>query len=524
MEKKEKEKKRNTLTHSFAFVNSVFRLNKFRPGDAKFASHRDTPYYDASRHHVSKYTMLLYLTGGRGDPWALRVDDLVRMEHIDEMTCVIFDQSLEHEGRPYAADGLDKVFLRTELIFEDHHLEHDPSMAALFSKACYMTGQGVLQPELNAWAHAYYERVNALHWRIAQPTAGSRPDDALLLYKRASATSHRFMTNGYDYWFLRPPPDERSDGSVQLKEFAVLAVLDYFNGKMKRGHAFRELLETVALCKPDEIKAPADIDDWVWTYMQGKASEEKVELGKADEMEGVPHLVSFCRETVKSMISDIVQLPQGLTRNSNHCCPFHYDHFSASKCPDVISCYLQCRKYTASKLLNAPVWLLDTEVIINESNILIDSDKIYITQAPGKKGIPPINFAACWNSPEWPPDYIDVAASHCLPKLLIPPIIYRAYPQGYRLILDFFRNDWMVHVDMDHTVPVPTISEYAEEGQAPYLGAINPDLRKNWYFSEGWRLHSPDSDGEEAEQEDEFSEEDIPDSSSDSSKDEDEDE
>ena len=47
-------------------MNPVFRCNRFEPGDANFHRHRDTPYYDAARRHVSRYTVLVYLTGGTG--------------------------------------------------------------------------------------------------------------------------------------------------------------------------------------------------------------------------------------------------------------------------------------------------------------------------------------------------------------------------------------------------------------------------------------------------------------------------
>ena len=80
---------------SFRFVNYVFRLNKFEPSDRKFESHYDTPYYDRDNRHISRFTLLIYLTGGKGKP-VLRIEDLF-LDQIEKMTCVIFPQSLEHE-------------------------------------------------------------------------------------------------------------------------------------------------------------------------------------------------------------------------------------------------------------------------------------------------------------------------------------------------------------------------------------------------------------------------------------------
>jgi len=101
-------------------MNYVFRCSKFVSGDAMFTSHLDTPYYDSERSQVSRYTLLIYLTAGRNEP-ALRVCD-VELNEIEGMTCVIFNQSYEHEGRPFM-EG-DKISVRGELVFKDKELGH----------------------------------------------------------------------------------------------------------------------------------------------------------------------------------------------------------------------------------------------------------------------------------------------------------------------------------------------------------------------------------------------------------------
>jgi hypothetical protein len=147
------------LASSFEFVNYVLRCNRFAPGDAMFAGHLDTPYYDGARSQVSKYTLLIYLTAGRNEP-ALRVCD-VGLNEIKEMTCVIFDQSYEHEGRPFI-EG-DKIFIRSELVFKDKELGHNSKIVSLFSEAYYMTGQSVFDDDLASYAHECFERANSLH-------------------------------------------------------------------------------------------------------------------------------------------------------------------------------------------------------------------------------------------------------------------------------------------------------------------------------------------------------------------------
>jgi hypothetical protein len=99
------------MLRGFSHVNPVFRCNRFEPGDEPFHAHLDNPCSDPSREHVSRYTLLLCLTGGTGAP-ALRIADLA-LQTLAPLTVVLFHQCLEHEGAPYL-EG-DKIFLRTEL-------------------------------------------------------------------------------------------------------------------------------------------------------------------------------------------------------------------------------------------------------------------------------------------------------------------------------------------------------------------------------------------------------------------------
>lgn len=143
---------RGRLASSFEFVNYMFRCSKFAP-------HLDTPYYDKARCQVLKYTLLIYLTSGRNDG-VLRVSD-VDLNEIDEMTSVIFDQSYEHEGRPFI-EG-DKIFILSELVCNDNTLHSNSQIASIFSEACYMTCQSVLDESLAPYAHECFERAKSLH-------------------------------------------------------------------------------------------------------------------------------------------------------------------------------------------------------------------------------------------------------------------------------------------------------------------------------------------------------------------------
>lgn len=166
----------------FIMVNPVFRCNRFSPNDSKFHSHMDTPYYDASRGHVSKYTVLIYLTSGEGDP-ALHIKgedekNSISIDKIEPMQVIIFNQRYEHEGSAFK--DTNKVFLRTELIFRIGRIQHDPEISSLFSSAVYYTIQSVFQPQLAQHAHELYEKVNRAHWGV---DSSILPSKNLLLHK-----------------------------------------------------------------------------------------------------------------------------------------------------------------------------------------------------------------------------------------------------------------------------------------------------------------------------------------------------
>ncbi len=222
----------------FTAVNHVFRCNRFAPGDAKFEAHMDTPYYDPAKGQVSKFTMIIYLSSGSGSP-VMKVWDnsdenseknsTFELTKVKQFDCVIFDQQYLHEGNPFVKTN--KVFLRTELIFNYWKLNHTPEVGKLFNSAVYMTLQSTFQPALSRYAHELYERVNTLHWGLTDDTSAP----PLVLQKRWRG-SFVFATNGCDYWF----PYVHEPGSVNgstphdyLKEIAVIAILDYFNGRSR---------------------------------------------------------------------------------------------------------------------------------------------------------------------------------------------------------------------------------------------------------------------------------------------------
>ncbi|GAA2431771.1 hypothetical protein GCM10010191_52030 [Actinomadura vinacea] len=414
----------------FSHVNPVFRCNRFEPGDANFHRHLDTPYYDAARKHVSRYTVLLYLTGGQGAP-ALDLTGGAVLTDIAPFTCVIFDQRYEHEGAPYLEGR--KVFLRTELIFTDPQVAHDPEIGALFSKACYLTGESVFAPELARHADAYYNQVAAAHWNGLAPDAARKP----FVHKRFRGVD--FIANGYDFWFAK------SD-ALSLAECAAITLLDYFNCKVG-DTAFRDQ------CDSEVIEAGGT--DWIPGFLAAKRGDSAV-----------------------SPFDKSALFPEPEEVDEDVCCPFHREEqFDATRNEDIVDLYGRTQTFAKAHIMPAPILMLGEDVVLDPDRFVVQGNLIHVL---GKKSLRPVNFAACWNSGGSPENYIDVAATVGVVDLLVPPILFTESAGCYHLRFDFFRNSWTVK-HRQAAVPVPMIAdldpfEAEDSGEVPWVEAVDPAL------------------------------------------------
>ncbi|WP_405796357.1 hypothetical protein [Streptomyces sp. NBC_01506] len=414
----------DTLREGFSHVNPVFRCNRFEPDDTNFHRHRDTPYYDAGRGHISRYTVLLYLTGGSAEP-ALDLTPVASLTEIDAFTCVIFDQRYEHEGAPYA-DGR-KVFLRTELVFAEPEPEaglggeagdaagisHDPAIGELFSRACYLTGESVFAPELARHADAYYNQVAAAHWNGLVPRTGPEP------FVHKDFRGVRFVANGYDFWFGK-------SGHLSLAECATVALLDYFNCKIG-GTAFR------ALCESEVIEA--EDTDWIPAYLRDRPSDSAV----------APIDKSFLFPEAEDTES---------TEDADICCPFHrWGAFDPTRHSEIVELYEEAQSATMEHIMPAPVVMLGEDVFLDPEKFVIRGNAIHVL---GKKALTPVNFAACWNAGGMPHMYIETEVRVGVAEFVVPPILFTESADGYHLQFDFFRNSWMVNHSQAE-IPVPRI-------------------------------------------------------------------
>jgi hypothetical protein len=396
-------------------VNPVFRCNRFEPGDEPFHRHLDTPYHDAARDHISQYTLLVYLTGGSAAP-ALSIEDLA-IDAIEAMQCFVFHQAYAHAGAAYT-DGR-KVFLRTELVFEEADVTHDPRIAALFSKACYLTGESVRQAELARDADRAYNAVAAAHWSGVLP-----PHVEPFVHKQFRGV--HWLANGYDFWFPKALP---------LADCAALTLLDYFNCQLG-GAPFRSLAvsEVVREVDPDEFLAAVPPPGPL-------PALDKAGLFPALEREGA-------------------------------CCPGHAGSgFDPTRSYEVLELYGRAQAFARARIGPAPVAMLGQQVFLDPSRFVIDGNQLHVLSADR---LAPVNFAACWNCHGSPPNFVDVDLRVGVLQPLVPPILWEATRATHHLMFDFFRNGWAVR-HKQYEVPVPRVRivdhETVDEDETPWLAA-----------------------------------------------------
>lgn len=399
----------------FSHVNPVFRCNRFEPGDEPFHRHLDTPYHDAARGQISQYTLLVYLTAGTGSP-VLQIEDL-KIGSIEARQCFVFHQAYEHAGAAYT-DGR-KVFLRTELVFEGIDVEHDPRIAALFAKACYLTGESVRDAELARDADRAYTAVAAAHWTGVLP-----PTTEPFVHKRFGGID--WIANGYDFWF---------DKRLPLPDCAALVLLDYLNCTLA-GTAFRSHVDarTVRDEDPDAFFA------------------------------------TLAAPPALPVLDKAALFPPPEGRGS--CCPGHASlSWIATRSPDVVELYTRAQTFCRDRIDPAPITMLGQRVYLDPSRFQISGNQIHVLS---RTRLAPVNFAACWNCHSRPPNFVDVDYQVGVVHPLVPPILWEATAHTHHLMFDFFRNGWAVRGD-SYDVAIPRIRnldhETVDETETPWLEA-----------------------------------------------------
>jgi len=463
------------INNKFRFVNYIFRYNKFKPNDKKFASHLDTPYHDPSRRHYSKYTILFYLTSGAADPVLSINQGQVKITDINTkngIQGVIFDQKYEHEGKSFIDS--DKIFLRSELVFEyeENELNFDDSISKEFNIACYMTKQSVFNPELEKYASDCFNHVAAARCGYNSDKFEKKFKHLLLLKKYEEVW---FMTNGYDYWFTK---------DISLDDAAMWVLLDHFNYKFDTKDSFNRLTYTEeASLKRDNVEEIFEVlinpnKGFKTPSKNSKEKEEtKVNLDvktKLEKSEDDPNTASNYLKTHSDFCSMELEENQNddlhnliLQKSEEHCCHYHnnynyeYNHspsestFNPEKSEGLIKFYQEKKtlKYSGLEKLNDefPIVIFDKQIIISKKNIEITDKSIIF-----KNQIPLIHFAAgiCWVHGEKLTDaFVGMQKKEAVTYTNIPPIDYRTYEKGYHLRIELFNNKFLRKEKFDLECP-----------------------------------------------------------------------
>jgi hypothetical protein len=415
----------------FAHVNPIFRLNRFEPGDKPFRSHVDTPYFDAARKHTSRFTLLIYLSGGRASP-ALRIGEKVKIDELAPYTAILFDQALEHEGAPFA-DGR-KVFLRTELIFEDDSVTEDPAIGEVFAKATYFTGESVFAPDLARWADACYNRAAEAHFKGLGPA----PAEEVFVHKEFRGV--HYVANGYDFWF--------STRACSLEECAALALMDTLNVQIG-GTAFKKR------CRTEVLNGKPAAFSWIPKFLAAQPAPG-----------GEPIFAELDKASLFPPSEACV-----------FCCPWHCGgpNFQAERCDGIVGLYERAQQFACKRVNPAPLVILGEEVFLDRSRFVRRPGAIHVLS---DHALAPVNFASCWgDGAGMRANYLDVEAKLSTLLPLVPPILFTEIGGCYHLRFDFFRNTWMVS-NRQCVVPVPRIInvdidvDEAEWG-TPWIDAID---------------------------------------------------
>jgi len=413
------------LFNNLQRVNNVFRYNKFSPNDKKFESHYDTPYHDGEYKEYSKYTMIIYLTTGSGNP-VLRIDTHEYMS-INKYKCIIFDQKYEHEGLPYIDN--DKIFIRTELIFFDNNLVYDPEISKIFNISCYLTIKSLFDDELKKYMNESFEHTAKLRCNINE--------DFKYLYFHNIITKNKdeitFITNGNDYYFLKINNTEE-----ELRRISLVVLLDYFNGK--HIHTSENIIKNISKFNNQQLryKNNRDIYNTLINYKLAnlKINQENIniEILNISEDVDIPRLDSaFLNLTSEDLHLDEV-------RSS-----FEYKKDTYNEIIEPFSIIIFEGADVIIDGINKK-----SGIYIDTSDLKIDSSKIYFDT----KGLQNrINFAGgmgrIYNPYE---DIFEDRKIKCIGYTL-PPINYSIDTDGYHLSLDMFNNGFIRPQKLELTIP-----------------------------------------------------------------------
>ena len=405
------------LLEGVAHLNPVFRCSRFEPGDARFLPHVDSPYVDAARRHMSKYTLLLYLEGGAGEA-TLRFGEALTLDAIDAMRVLVFRQDLEHEGGPFV-DG-PKLVLRTELVYELPSLPQSLCVAREFARACYLGSHSLFEPELERHAAAAYDHAALARWRAQPPKASPEP----FLHKHFRGVE--FVANGYDYWFRR--------AQLSLPQCAALALLDVVNAKLG-DQSFRKQCRSRMYTRPYESKTL----DWI-----------AARLTRGEEPLDEPPFARLDRRNKRALLPPLEREDPAQDQDYEvygRMSEFEFEHapegWDAQRSRRLLRRLAEQRAKVEPIIERAPIIIMGQELFLDPERFVVEGDKIHILS---NERLAPLNFAGGFAYYD-ESSFSRIAFRLGAPALLVPPISWRERGQLLHLSFDLFRNGWLVRYE-----------------------------------------------------------------------------
>ena len=382
-------KNTNLFDKSFKFVNHVFRYNKFSPTDTKFIAHYDTPYYDGYNHHYSTHTLIIYLTPSNTGSILKFINEKredININTIKAGQCIIFKQDQCHEGYPYIDN--DKIFIRSELIFDAKNIEHNQPVADLFNIACYMTKESMFSKELENYAAECFNYVTMMRFKLATPVKKIK-----YLFKDFDGI--KYLTNGCTFWFC---------SLYDIRCCALIVLIDYFNCKMSIDSQIKIIKTRNGLS-----------DDFISSYLENEYMQNNVFFN--------------------------TQLYENFGRNHRDTCSHRDD---CTTCSALDRLYYSVNKSIYKKFNNFSLTILNEKILlVNTNDMFVDAEKIFFQKTGFFKKF---NFAAASSSSssiEEATDDINIKYNN------LPAIRYVRSNGCYKLSIDAFNNDFIYGINKD---------------------------------------------------------------------------
>jgi hypothetical protein len=202
------------IKNNFNSINQIFKFNSFSSTDKNIEKYYNIPFIDSSNNLYSKYTILIYLTGGKNNnDGILKIDDYV-INEMEENTFIIFNQKYNYIENPFLQNN--KIVIRSELLYKLKNTEFQELVSSYFNNSSYfISNEYTNNNDSNKYSRNLIDHTINLKKQIIKLKS-----KIIYLIKKYSDVI--FITNGYNYWF---------SARIDLHQVTGIILIDYFNSK-----------------------------------------------------------------------------------------------------------------------------------------------------------------------------------------------------------------------------------------------------------------------------------------------------